>query len=143
MIPTIIHRRGGFGRPVNLTDELQRFLGQCSDEATGCQTTGTFLVDIHEDDEAVYIEAELPGFQKNEVDVSVEKGVLRITAKRKTQEKKGNPQLTERRASSVSRAFTLSQDVDEDKVEAKLENGVLFLKFSKRQEVKPRRITVA
>lgn len=143
MLPTIIHRTG-LGRPVSLLNELDRLFGSNCDESSDCcTTTGAYPVDIHEDDEAVYVEAELPGFQKNEVDVSVEKGVLRITAERKTEEIKGKPQLSERRYTHVARAFTLSPDVDEDKVEAKLDHGVLSLKFSKRHEVKPRRITVA
>ena len=84
----------------------------------------------------------MPGFQRNEIDVSFEKGVLRITAQRKEEEKKGAPRLSERRYTRVCRAFTLSPDIDENKVEAKLDHGVLSLKFNKRQEVKPRRIKV-
>ena len=141
MLPTLIHRASG--RPINLISELDRIFGRGWEESPDGEQIGAYPVDIHEDEEAVYVEAELPGFQKNEVDVSLEKGVLRIMAQRKVEEKKGKTQVSERRFTRVSRAFTLSPDVDENKVEAKLDHGVLSLKFAKRHEVKPRRITVA
>lgn len=103
---------------------------------------GMYPVDIREDDDHVYIEAELPGFTKDEVDVTLEGGVITVTAERKTQEQKGTSHLCERRFTRVQRSFTLPTSVDEGKVDASLHDGVLNIKLTKREEVKPKRIEV-
>src|SRR5690606_7809254 len=95
-----------------------------------------------EEDDHITVEAELPGFKRDEISVTMEQGVLTIDAERKVEEKKGHPQLNERRWTRVTRSFRLGQAVDEGKVDAKLEDGVLTLTLPKREEVKPRRIEV-
>jgi len=145
MSATLIRRAGDL-RPSYLLGELDRILGGAWGEGEEGRSTAAYPVDIHEDNQAVYVEAELPGFKKEEIDVSFEKGVLRIVAERKSnQEKreKGKAHLVERRFTRVSRAFALPADVDDNKVDAKLDEGVLSLKFHKREEVKPRRITLS
>ena len=145
MSATLI-RRTNDSRPSYLLGELGRILGGTWDDHEEGGATAAYPVDIHEDSQAVYVEAELPGFKKEEIDVSFEKGVLRIVAERKSnQEKreKGKAHLLERRYTRVSRAFALPAEVDDNKVDAKLDGGVLALKFHKREEVKPRRITLS
>ena len=144
MLPTRIRRAS---RPVwpspfsALEDEFDRFVGRwISDDNT---TTGAYPVDIHEDENHVFVDAELPGFNKKDVGVTYENGVLSIIAERKDKDqKKGQTHLAERRYNRVARSFTLPNTVDEDKVDAKLTNGVLYLTLSKRDEVKPHRIEV-
>lgn len=129
-------------RPVDVFDELSRALTKNwfdEGEATGL---GAYPVDIHEDDDHVYVDAELPGFNKDEVEVTLENGILRINAQRKSEQQKGQPHLTERRFTRVSRAFSLPTPVEEGKVDAKLTDGVLKLTLDKREEVKPRTIQV-
>ena len=105
--------------------------------------TAAYPVDIREDDNHVYVEAELPGFNKDEIEVTMEQGVLTINAQRKIEERKGEEQhLTERRFTRVSRSFRLPTPVDEGNIDAHLESGVLTLSLPKREEVKPRRIEV-
>lgn len=142
MLPTIVRRVGdrGLDRPLSVFNELDRLLNRSWDD-TG-EITAAYPVDIHEDDQAIYVDAELPGFGKDEIEVNLEKGVLRITAERKKQPEKGQAHLTERRYTRVARAFTLPTGVDDNKVDATLKDGVLHLKLDKREEVKPRRITV-
>jgi len=112
-------------------------------EGRPTEALGAYPVDIREDDTNVYVEAELPGFKRDEIDVTMEQGVLTINAQRKIEEKKGEEQhLTERRFTRVSRSFRLPTPVDENKIEAHLEEGVLTLSLPKREEVKPRRIEV-
>lgn len=104
---------------------------------------GRYPVDIHEDDDHLYVEAEMPGFSKEQVNVTLEDGVLHITAERKAETtEKGKQHLAERRYTRVSRSFTLPIPVDEGAVDAKLANGVLHLTLTKSPEVKPRKITV-
>lgn len=102
-------------------------------------------VDVREDDDHIYVEAELPGFKKDEVDVTLENQTLTITAERKTDTKeqtKGDWLLHERRYSRFQRSFTLPPTVDESSCDAKLADGVLTITLNKREESKPRKIVV-
>lgn len=103
---------------------------------------GAYPVDIHETDQELVIEAELPGFTREQIEVSVEDGVLTLSAKRQATEAKGEKHLHERRFTQVARRFRLPQTVDTEKVTAQLADGVLTLRFPRREEVKPRRIEV-
>jgi HSP20 family protein len=105
-------------------------------------------VDIREDADHIYVEAELPGFKKDEVNVTLENQQLTIQAERtsevrKGEEPKGELLLQERRYGRYLRSFTLPPTVDESKVDAKLSDGVLTITLNKREEVKPRKITVS
>ena len=104
--------------------------------------TAAYPVDIHEDAEAITVEAEMPGFKKDEINVTLEQGVLSISAERQTEEAKGEKHLSERCYRRVARSFKLPVAVDESQVDAKLADGVLTLKLAKREEVKPRKIEV-
>lgn len=145
MLPISIRRRGSEMEP-QLTrrdfDRLfDRFFTRGPWEDLG-EITGQYPVDISEDDNSLYVEAELPGFKREEIDVTLEQGVLRISAERKAQEAKGQRHLTERQFTRVERSFTLPTAVDESKIEAHLEGGVLHLTLPKTAEVKPRKIEV-
>lgn len=128
-------------------DMLQREIDRAFDRVwtqggNGGEMTASYPVDIHEEEDQVVVEAELPGFKKDEIDITMEQGVLTITATRKPEEKKGEQHLNERRYTRVMRSFRLPIAVDENKVDAHLDGGVLTLKLPKREEVKPRRIAV-
>ncbi len=140
MLPLLQRRPEAWADPAR---ELERALfNRLWDEGDGRETVA-YPVDIHEDQSNVYIEAELPGFKKDDVNLTLEQGVLTIAAERRDDENKsGQRHLGERRFHRVQRSFTLPSSVDESKVDAKLENGVLYLTLSKREEVKPRRIEV-
>jgi HSP20 family molecular chaperone IbpA len=103
---------------------------------------GAYPVDIHEDDGKVIVDAEMPGFKRDEIDISIDRDVLRITAERKPAETKGTRHLSERRYTRVERAFTLPSAVDESKAQAKLDEGVLHLELPQTEESKPRRIAI-
>ena len=104
-------------------------------------------VDIREDADHFYVEAELPGFKKEEVDITLENQTLTIAAERRTESrpgdgKKGDLLLHERRYSRFLRSFTLPPTVNEQSVNAKLAEGVLTITLNKREETKPRKIQV-
>lgn len=122
--------------------ELDQMFNRIGSDGGKADLIGMYPVDIREDDDHVYIEAELPGFHKEEVEVTLEAGVITMTAQRKTQEDKGTQHLNERRFTRVQRSFTLPTTVDEGKVDASLHDGVLHVKLTKREEVKPRKIEV-
>jgi len=102
-----------------------------------------FGVDVREDADHFYVEAELPGFKKEDVEITLENQTLTIKAERKEeQEQKGDLLLHERRYRQFLRSFTLPPTVDEKSVDAKLTDGVLKMTLNKREETKPRKISV-
>jgi len=140
MLPVILRR--GLQTPLDaLHDDFDRMLQRWWGDG-GTETLGAYPVDITEDDDHVYVQAELPGFTKEQIEVTMENGVLSLQAQRETPEPKGQQHLRERRFTRVARSFTLPNTVDESKVECKLDNGVLNIKLNKREEVNPRRIEV-
>ena len=105
-------------------------------------------VDVREDVDHVYVEAELPGFTKEDVDITMENSTLTLTAQHKTHSTEGDAAkgeylLRERRFSGVQRSFKLPQTIDEQSVKAVLADGVLTITLNKREESKPRKVTVS
>lgn len=111
--------------------------------AASSSLVGAYPVDIREDDDRIYVDAEMPGFAKDDIDVTLDDGTLSISAERRVEEKEGKEHLRERRYTKVQRRFTLPTTVDESSVDAKLEDGVLHLEMKKSGEPKGRRIKVA
>jgi HSP20 family protein len=146
---------------------------------------GGYGVDVREDDRHIYVEADLPGFRKEDVDISIDEHTLTISAEHREEfaepaqaqqpPQQGQPQqqaqqaqqpqqqqkqlqrqaqqpaagqkgqylLRERRYQSFTRSFTLPQNVDEQNVQAKLDNGVLQITLNKTQESKPKKVQVS
>jgi HSP20 family protein len=105
-------------------------------------------VDVREDADHIYVEAELPGFRKEDVDITLENQTLTITAERSEEKKEGDQKkgdylLRERRFSRFQRSFTLPPTVDEQSVNARLNEGVLTITLNKREETKPRKVQVS
>ena len=149
-LPTRVNRGSG-GVAADPFDLLQReFDGMFNRWRGGRETTdGNYLapygVDIREDADHFYVEAELPGFKKDDVDITLENQTLTIAAERreeKKDQKEGGYLLNERRYSRFLRSFTLPPTVDEGSVNAKLADGVLTVTIYKREETKPRKIKV-
>lgn len=96
-----------------------------------------FRVDISEDDKAIYIEADLPGVKKDDLKVTVEDNLLTIRAERRseTTESKKNFYRTERVFGSLTRSFTLGENVNAEAIEAHFADGVLKLTLPKVEPV--------
>lgn len=104
-----------------------------------------YAVDIREDADHVYVEAELPGFKKEEVEITLENQTLTIAAERKGQRKQVEGEQTllqERRYTRFLRSFTLPPTVNDQTCDAKLAEGILTITLNKREESKPRKISV-
>jgi len=101
-------------------------------------------VDIREAEDAIFLDAELPGVEKGDVEVSVENNRLTLTGERKfeNEEKRENYHRIERGYGHFSRSFTLPSAVDREKVEAKFKNGVLTVRLPKSELAKARRIEI-
>ena len=104
-----------------------------------------FRTDIKDEGDHYLLEADLPGFQKGDIDLHLEDGVLTITAKhQETSEKQeeGKYICRERRAGSYARSFDMS-GIQEDAISAAYENGVLKLILPKQGEVVPQSRKIA
>ena len=105
-------------------------------------------VDITETDKAYILEAELPGYKQDDVKVNIEKHVLRLSSAKQTTKEEKDPKdekkllICERRSQSFERAFSLPEDVDEDKIEGEFANGVLTVTLPKKKVVQPKSIEV-
>lgn len=102
------------------------------------ELAGAFRVDISEDEKALYIEAEVPGAKKEDIKLQVDDGVLTISAERKqeTEEKKKNYHRVERIYGHFSRSFSLGDNIDQEHIDAKYDNGVLHVTLPKTEPVK-------
>jgi HSP20 family protein len=103
-------------------------------------------VDVAEKNGAYKVAAELPGVRKEDIDVSIDGAQVTITAEVK-QEKEAQPQdervlHTERVYGKVTRSFTLPQELDEAKVEAKYRDGILELTLPKKQAAPRKQIAI-
>jgi len=101
------------------------------------------LVDIYEDDKEYQIKVELPEVKKEEVKVTVERGVLTVIGQRRF-EKEDNRKYhrLERSYGSFVRTFTLPDDADAEQVHAEFKEGVLTVHLHKNERAKPKQIDV-
>ncbi|NKE73294.1 Hsp20/alpha crystallin family protein [Nitrospiraceae bacterium HYJII51-Mn-bac16s-1-B09] len=101
-------------------------------------------VDIIESEKEYLIKAELPEIKKEDVKVSVEKGVLTIQGERKQEkEEKGKKfHRIERSYGAFERSFTLPDDADQGKVSAEFKDGILSVHLAKSEKAAPKPIEV-
>lgn len=101
--------------------------------------------DVAETDDALEISAELPGMEEKDVEVTFSDGVVTIKGEKKseTEEKKKDYYRSERRYGSFTRSFRLPDTVDEEKVKATFDKGVLDISFPKRPEAKATKKKIA
>jgi len=92
-------------------------------------------MDIFEEENHYFIKTDLPGLNKEDVSITVEKGVIKIEGESK-EERKGKCHQNERVYGRFSRAFSLPDDIDASKIEAKMNNGVLELMLPKNEKAK-------
>jgi HSP20 family protein len=104
-----------------------------------------FPVDLYEDKANTYVRAELPGVNRDDINVEMVDDYLTITAAHEAPA--ADPSAGSGRAAresfSLSRSVTIAGEVQADKVTAAYENGVLTVTLPKREEAKPKKITVA
>ena len=108
---------------------------------------GGFLpsFDIQETPEAYVFEADIPGIQREELELNLTGNRLTVAGKRETRTRKEGDTYftTERSFGSFSRSFTLPEGVDPEKVKAELKDGVLTLTIPKLPEVQPKKIAIS
>jgi HSP20 family molecular chaperone IbpA len=100
--------------------------------------------DIFEAEHSLTVVLEMPGVDKNNVDISVEAGVLTIEGRVDFAKYDGmQPVYTEYNVGHYRRSFSLSNKIDQTKIGAEMKDGVLTITLPKAEEAKPRRISVS
>jgi len=100
-------------------------------------------VDIFETDEAITLLADLPGVDKDQLDINVEERQLTITGLVKEPEEHLQTMYTEYGIGGYTRSFKLGDTIDRSKINASLKDGVLTLILPKADRLKPRKIEIA
>ena len=103
-------------------------------------------IDVTENDKAYTVKADIPGVKKDDINVRVEGNMVQIDAEtRSEKEARGDGDKvlrSERHYGSVSRSFSLAQDIDESGVQARYADGVLTLQLPKKAQTDARRIAI-
>ncbi len=99
--------------------------------------------DIYETDEALTVVMEMPGVERDNLNVSLESDVLRVSGQIDFTKYEGlEPVYTEYNVGHYARSFALSNKIDQEGIRAQLEDGVLTLTLPKAKEAQPRRIAI-
>jgi HSP20 family molecular chaperone IbpA len=99
--------------------------------------------DIYDTDNALCVVMEMPGVEKKDLNVALENAVLRVDGQINFSKYEGmEPVYTEYNVGHYARSFTLSNKVDQERISAQLDDGVLTLTLPKAKEAQPRRISV-
>ena len=137
--------------PLNEVNEIQNRLSSLIARQNSGNGDGNLgiadwspLVDVTEDDKEFVIKAELPEVKKEDVKVTVEDGVLKITGERKFEEKEEGEQYcrVERAYGSFERSFLLPDACKADEMDARYKDGMLTLHVPKSEEAIPKAIEV-
>lgn len=142
--------------PWNLLDRLQRefnlqnlldpYVREVEGEDNSNVVTSHWrpAVDIKEEEDRFVIYADLPGVDPDDIEITMEQGVLTLKGERseETKEEREGYKRVERVNGSFYRRFSLPDIADAERIEAKGKNGVLEITLPKQEKAKPKRITV-
>ncbi|MDI6698532.1 MAG: Hsp20/alpha crystallin family protein [Candidatus Saccharicenans sp.] len=108
------------------------------------QSTWSPAVDIYETENELVLTAELPGVEEKDVEIKVEDNTLSLRGERKFEKetREENYHRIERAYGSFYRSFSLPNYVDQEKISAEYENGLLKVHMPKKAEVKPRKVKI-
>lgn len=131
-----------------LQNRLNSIFNEFARPEGGSETLGmgNFVpaVDIYEDAQKLVLKLEVPGINKDDLDINLENRTLTVRGERKfeSEEKEENFHRIERRFGSFVRSFTLPATVDTENVDATTADGVLTITLAKKPEAKPKQIAV-
>lgn len=126
-----------------LQTEMDRVMGSLS-TAGELAAPGAFpAVNVYAGQEGIAVIAELPGIEKDDLEIQAHQDTLTIRGTRRpSSERRDDYHRRERRSGSFTRSIQLPYRIDAERIEAHLENGVLRLSLARPEEDKPRRITI-
>ena len=128
----------------DLFDVIDRNLGDLVPSQASAPVV-TPKVDVRETPAAYILDMDLPGFTEKDVEINLKDRILSISSKteeKKEEKKEGEWLIKERRSSCFSRRFTLSQDIDAEKVTAEFKHGVLSVDIPRKPEPQPKQISI-
>ncbi len=141
-----INRWDPYGEMMTLREAMNSlFEDSYVSPSTGRSGTLGMPLDVAETKEGFIVEASLPGVKPENLDITLQDNVLTISGETRQEQSTGdkpNYHRVERRYGRFSRSVSLPTQVQSDKVEAHLENGILRLEIPKAEAVRPRKITV-
>jgi HSP20 family protein len=131
-----------------LQDRMNRLFDDASRWKNGeaaATTTWSPAVDIFETEGDIVVKAELPGMERNDITLNLEKNVLTLKGERRFEKetKEENYHRVERAYGGFSRAFSIPATVDEEKIRADYKDGVLKIVLPKKEQAKPKQIRIA
>jgi len=152
MLPSLTRRRfqaSPFEALWDMRREMDRMFSGLTQDVE-VPVSGYMPADVLETDEELRFTLDVPGFEPDQLNVTVENNVLTVSGERnweheegkKEGKKEGEYHLFERRYGRFERSFALPQRVDADKIRADYQNGVLAIALPKIEQARPRRITV-
>lgn len=100
------------------------------------------VVDIYEKDDMYLIFMDMPGVDKDSIEVVAEGDILKVNAKALEVDKEWKPISTEFNISDYKREFSIGNRVNRENIKAKYENGILKIELGKSEIAKPRKIEV-
>ena len=108
-------------------------------------TTWSPAVDIYETENEIQVQAELPGVERKDIALNLEKNVLTLKGERRFEKetKQENYHRIERAYGGFSRSFSIPAIVDEEKIRAEYKDGILKIALPKKEQVKPKQIAIA
>ena len=131
-----------YGSPFRDLRRLQEEMDRLTRSATTPQGFPALNVYAHQDE--IVITAELPGVKEDDLDITVHRDTVTLRGQRQDQpEGAQGYHRRERRTGSFGRTFSLPFNVDPDRVEAKLRDGILTLTLHRPEQDKPKRIRVS
>lgn len=130
--------------PWSLLNRLQRELEQGTAEGSTATAEWAPAVDIKEEADKFVLHADIPGVKPEEIDISMEAGVLTIKGEKKTEAltEKDNYKRVERTYGSFYRRFSLPDTANAEAISALSKNGVLEITIPKQEAVQPKKISV-
>lgn len=133
--------------PRTLRNEMDRLFDEFFGMTPARSNRGAMwspAINIREDKDNFYVEAELPGLSKEEIDLEVENNILSLKGERQLEEKQEgeNYHFVERSYGSFYRSFTLPRNVDPEGIAASYKDGVLYVTIPKKEEVKPKKVSI-
>ena len=129
----------------HMRQQMDRLMDTVLNRPGNTAHSGVFpAINVGEDGNFFYIRAELPGVDVKDLDIQTTANNLTIAGERKVapEGEAARYHRREREGGRFSRAFSLPKDIDTERVEARLANGVLTLKLPKAESAKPKKISI-
>ena len=135
-----------FDQISNLRDEINRIFESPSGPGNGSEVFNTWApaVDLYEDHDNLIVKAELPGFKKEDLDISLHEGNLTISGERKQEQSydEAAASRSERFFGRFQRTVSLPKTVQASAIKANYKDGILTVTLPKTEEAKPKQIQV-